>query len=108
MKCVRFLVEPGEPKILKLSKDLFIVYSGCPFKGRRGCEGECHDCMQGDLWPACEVQLEFVGEVWWEFFVLSAGGQVIEKWREIMRLRSTSGTQIQGPVALINTCELPP
>ena len=45
MKCVRFLVELGELKIPKLLKDLFIMYSGCPFKGRRGCEGECHDCM---------------------------------------------------------------
>ena len=87
MKRVRFLVEPGEPKIPKLSKDLFIVYSGCPFEGRRGREGECHNCMRGDPWPVCEERSEFVGEVWWEFFVLSAGGQAIKKWREIMRLR---------------------
>ena len=86
-KRVRFLVKPGEAKIPKLSKDLFIVYSGCPFEGKRGCEGECHNCMQGDLWPVCEVRLEFVGEVWREFFVLSAGGQAIEKRREIMKLR---------------------
>ena len=84
---MRFLVEPGELIIPKLSKDLFIVYSGCPFKGRRGHEGECHDCMQGNPWPACKAQSEFVGEVWQEFFMLSAGGQVIKKWREIMRLR---------------------
>ena len=55
MKHVRFLVEPGESKIPKLLKDLFIVYSGCPFEGRRGCEGECHDCMRGNPWPVCEA-----------------------------------------------------
>ena len=86
-KWVTFLIEPGEPKIPALLKDLFIMYSGCPFKGRRGPEGECHDCMCGDPWPACEMRSEFIREMWWEFHMLSAGGQVIEKWREIVKLQ---------------------
>ena len=86
-KRVAFLIEPGEPRIPALSKDLFIMYSGCPFEGRRGPEGECHDCMRGDPWPACDARSEFIGEMWREFHVLSAGGQAIEKWREIVKLR---------------------
>ena len=43
--------------------------------------------MHGDPWPTCEARSEFLGEKWREFYVLSAGGQAIKKWREIVKLR---------------------
>ena len=45
--------------------------------------GKRHHCMRGSYeWPQCATRKWKVCEVVTEFYVVSAGGQPVEKWRE--------------------------
>ena len=79
-----FRLEAGDMKIPSLEKDLQIYYGWCHLRGAREATGELHNCTKrkNGVWPDCNFRHMIIGEWCVEFYILSAGGQPIEKWRE--------------------------
>jgi hypothetical protein len=78
-----FQFSPNDFKAPPLLKNLEVIYGWCGMRGEPDANGKRHKCMRGDPWSKCDYRCEEVGEVWREIYVCSAGGQVIEKWREL-------------------------
>ena len=50
-------------------------------------DGEPHpNCLKGPGWPSCAGVWEIWGEQWSEWYVVSAIGVPIEKWRRVCKL----------------------
>ena len=90
-KRVAFLLEPGEVKAPELAQDFEVLYCQCPRRGQIDeATGEHHNCMHmvgGVGWEHCETRKGLIGEFGKEAYVLSAGGQPIEKWRRWTHVR---------------------
>ena len=90
-KRVAFLLEPGKVKAPELAWDFEVLYCWCPRRGQIDeATSERHNCMHmvgGVGWEHCKTQKGLIGEFGKEAYVLSAGGQPIEKWRCWMHVR---------------------
>ena len=83
-KKVSFILEAGEQRAPQLARTLEVLYCVCSRIGEMDeATGKCHHCMRSNwAWPSCATRKWRLGEIISEFYVMSAGGQPIEKWRE--------------------------
>ena len=82
---MRFQFSPNDFKAPELRKEMVIKYSWCKYRKIWDEDAkEFHNCTKGIPWPACEHRVELEAEWWSEWYVMSAGGVPVEKWRKVV------------------------